>query len=711
MRCRIALRVVIVPLVCAAGVSGPALRAQSQQPFKSKIELVRVDAVVVDKDGKAVRGLASNDFVLSDRKKKQTIATFDEVSHERAAPTAASTGLPITLKRDVASNADLQTDRLVLLVVDDLHIWRGRTDKAKELAREVVAKLGDHASMALLFTSGEHSTLVTQDRSELLAAIDGMKARQSWRRPHQANDDQKAAVNPAVTGGVDSGLVELAQMDNIVNAQQASLQDSEENMQEFKVVEDAARFLLAEDQRRKSFVLVSEGLVKGIFPGLFEMSGNVEEMGGGSATGASPLKVMGYHNDALRDMMRSMRRSGVALYSLDPRGKVEPGQELIESWPPITCAVCMAGKAGDDVQFRWDNPVRLAQDALRGIADASGGFAVTDTDDLSAGIDRIVEDIDHYYLLGFYPQDTGGNSLRPLNVTVPGHPEYKVRFRFGYVPNGAVAPPKNKDPLVELSAGVMPKSDLPLRLTALPLTGPGAQSSVNLMLEVTAPTGELKTAGNKLQDDISYALLVIDEKKANVTERQGRAASFVMSGADAAKPMPDSVTYQVPLAIDLAPGRYQLRASAISRRLDLGGSVFISIVVPDYSKELLAVTPIALGLAEGPHVPVGRPAAGVVSRLPFEPTVSRTFEFTDTLRAYFEVARVDTASTVRLTIAILDRDDGVMWLVEKSVVPGDSGRVDVKVPLESLGPAAFRLRVTANDGRAVATSETGFIIK
>ena len=57
--------------------------------------------------------------------------------------------------------------------------------------------------------------------------------------------------------------------------------------------------------------------------------------------------------------------------------------------------------------FRWNNPIRQAQDGLTIMAEATGGFAVTDTDDFTSASHRIIEDLDHYYLLGFYPSDPG----------------------------------------------------------------------------------------------------------------------------------------------------------------------------------------------------------------------------------------------------------------------------------------------------------------
>ena len=92
---------------------------------------------------------------------------------------------------------------------------------------------------------------------------------------------------------------------------------------------------------------------------------------------------------------------------------------------------------------------------------------MTNTDDFTSGLKRIVDDLDHYYLLGFYPIDTKGKGYRSLDVTVAGHPDWKLRFRRGYMPGGPPAAPKSADPLVALSTGILPKSDLPLRLSAI----------------------------------------------------------------------------------------------------------------------------------------------------------------------------------------------------------------------------------------------------
>src|SRR5690606_10731774 len=123
--------------------------------------------VVIDKDGQRVHGLTKDDFVLRDRRQPQTIETFTEVRRdvERARETPRP---PVTARIDVASNTTAEAGRLVVLLLDDLHVWQGRSDTVKEIARKIVTDLGPESSMALLQAGGEHSTEVTNDRTRLL---------------------------------------------------------------------------------------------------------------------------------------------------------------------------------------------------------------------------------------------------------------------------------------------------------------------------------------------------------------------------------------------------------------------------------------------------------------------------------------------------------------------------------------------------------------
>ncbi|MEZ5317415.1 MAG: hypothetical protein R2752_08465 [Vicinamibacterales bacterium] len=201
-----------------------------------------MDAVAVDAQGHHVRGLTAADFTLLDRGKPVDIATFEEVQHERApsagAPSAAKAEPPIT---DVATNQTVMDDRLIVMVVDDLHIYRRRTDQTKKIARDVVSRLGPGASMAVLFTSGDRSTEITRNRRALTDVIDQLEARRPFPRPAMATTARDAGTPERATSG------------------DYSLQNYYEQAETIRTLRDASRLLKTGDTARKAFVLISGG--------------------------------------------------------------------------------------------------------------------------------------------------------------------------------------------------------------------------------------------------------------------------------------------------------------------------------------------------------------------------------------------------------------------------------------------------------------------
>lgn len=708
LRRPVALAAVMVYLTLPLGARQSA-RPQSQTTFRSGIELVQIDVVVVDATGRHIRGLKAEDFQITDRKKPQTIAAFEEVTHARPAPRAEAA--PAALARlDVAGNQTAAAGRLVVLVIDDLHIWQGRTDTAKQIARGVLDKLGADASMAVLFTSGDRSTQVTEDRSLLRAAVDTLKGRKRMRRPTSAVDKQKMAA-----GGGEAGR----SFAEIQEAQDASVQDFADNMSKFKTLEDAARMLGEGDARRKAFVLVSEGLARnptGIFgmrePGAAP-EGGAEYAATADAAATMATRPVSHHDFALIDMMEAMRLANVATYAIDPRGEISAQEVAIELHPePID----------GDPAFRWNNPLRQAQDGLATVAEASGGFAVVNSDDFTAGVDRILDDLDHYYLLGFYPADARGTDFRPLNVQLPGHQDLRVRFRRGYRAGGAPKPAATGEPLTALSAGVLPNTGLALRLSAVPVAiESGDETRVVVTLEVSADRAALQDPDGRLRDELTYEILAVDERRTRVTRAGGITARATLSPAGGDPPT--VAIYQILDTVVLPPGVFQLRVSAQSLRLGKGGSVYLNIDVPDFRGPDGVMGGIALGYAAGarvatvtavrPPTPAQRaarmPVVAPPPPLPFAPTLDRAFAARETLRVYFELwAPEKQAAPITGRLDIVAAGGGV--LSSLAFTADERGRVDVALPLGNLTPGAYLLRATVTSGARETSRDVAFSI-
>jgi VWFA-related protein len=690
-----------------------------QQPvFRATVELIQVDVVVRDRDGNPVRGLTADDFVILDRRKPQAVATFKEIRRDDRRTAEPARVFPPSLKLDVASNQTAKSERLVVLVLDDLHAYRGRDETVKTVARQVVESLGPQSTMALVMTSGKNNVDVTEDRARLLDAIEKFKGNRAERRPMTAPDNRRAS---------DLNILQMF----------------DANMQLYNALRNGARVLAGNDGRRKAFVLISENIAKDL-TGVFELraprgdppidaseyflSGNAEVLA------AVPTPEPAYHDLAILDMMDAMRRGNVATYAIDPRGHVSSQDLLRECTPGFGFAddPCLGGTLP-----AWNAYVRQAQQGLEIMSAASGGFAVVNTNDFTAGVGRIMADLDNYYLLGFYPDDLKSKGYRRLEVQVKGRPDVTLRYRRGYELGREAVENKQVEPIFALSTGALPATDLPLRLHAVAMPGSGDTARVPIALEVTVPRKEVQESDASVQDDIRVGVLVVDMNGVKVKQQVGRGGRMVLRPRDPSLPPPESVTYQIGLALDLKPGRYQLRASAMSTKVGMGGSVFLPIDVPDYSKTRLALSGLVVGYAGGARIPVlaseakspgrARPmppgrsgpsppaAAGRTQQmpggLPFPPSLDREFRTTDDVALYFEVMRKDHARQIDASVAAVDGNDRIVRRYSQTLPPGATGRVTFRVPLSELGPGAFRLRVTASDGINEGANEIGIVVK
>ncbi len=375
---------VALVVTAALGVVGLAQQQPPpQQPpppvFKTGVELVQVDVVVRDQSGLPIHGLLAEDFVVLDRGKPQPISTFKAVRRERDAPPSFASHFPATTRLDVSSNQTLQAGRIIIVVLDDLHAFRGRDEVVKKIARQVVDDLGADSLMALLMTSGDYNVEITEDRSRLTAAIDKFKGARLIRRPMEARDNRR---------GRDSDL-----------------QEYDANLQLYNTLQNAARLFSASDGRRKAFVLVSENLAKDL-SGILEgrnVPGDVLQGGqayiAGDLEGMNVIAAPQTHAYEILEMMESMRKSNVVTYAIDPRGNV-PSKELSrECFPPgpgFGDDPCVGGQGSNSTgPPSWSSWVRQAQRGLEHIAGASGGFAIVDTNDFTGGIDRIIDDLDN----------------------------------------------------------------------------------------------------------------------------------------------------------------------------------------------------------------------------------------------------------------------------------------------------------------------------
>ena len=520
----------LLPATLLVGVMGGAASTLAQPPpktdtsppptFAGTVELVTVDAVVTQKDGRPVAGLQREDFTLLEEGVKQEISSFEAVDLPAPAP-----GRPVTPRPPVSTNrvADSRTSRSFVIVFDDHHLSPLNAQRAKAAVAAFLDKgvrEGDRVTLIATGGAAWWSTQMEAGRADLLALLKGLDGRripdsgydhitdyEAMRvyvyqdtlagnrvlrrfeslglnlpdlrdRTRQEREEREAVTLP----GVNDLLVESRAADAYQRARAR-------NEVTFTALDRALKALTAA-KGRKALILVSEGFI------------NDPSM------------------DAFKDVTEAARRANVAIYFVDTRGlQALPGVFSAQFGPAIDERDMSAALA--DTSQEAAGSELLALD--------TGGFAVRNTNDMLAGVDRIARESRTYYLLGYNPRSAPRDGrFRRIQVQV-ARKGVGVRARKGYYapldpPVAAATPPKPRPkatapPRTEKDEELQRALDSPYPADAIPLRMAAyvrdetllgkARVLVDTDIDVAdLPFDESADGGGRLRDVLDVLLVV-----------------------------------------------------------------------------------------------------------------------------------------------------------------------------------------------------------
>ena len=296
----------------------------------------------------------------------------------------------------------------------------------------------------------------------------------------------------------------------------------------------------------------------------------------------------------LFDLQRTFgaaQRANVVIYTLDSAG----------------LTVGAAGKPGGI------DPYRHRRDWLHILANETGGRAITNTNVPERSVPALFAENTSYYLIGFAPTEPLDGKFRRLDIRVKGR-DAEVRSRSGYYVEPTLfygrreVAPANKGGAL---AGTIPDGELLMTIGATPIGLAGGKSTVvfSLGLEVpsnAAPPSETVTAEIGA---FNYEGKMLGQAKPQLT-------MAVKPGLNRSAP------YQLLSRIDLKPGRYMIRAAAQTKERGKRGSVFASVVVPDFTRDPISLSGI---IVQSKPLPLAAPADVVKDLAPLVPVNTRQF--------------------------------------------------------------------------------------
>jgi VWFA-related protein len=681
----------------------------------SRVELVRLDVIVTDRDGRPVRDLTREDFVVLEDGQPQVLSHFAPALPAPRTPTPVAPPDPGAAPTPAPPEpAPSGPPRTIMIVVDDIHIATGNIEFAKQGLRRLLDEfVPAEDQVALVTTSTGLLVAPTTDRAGLRRAIGGLKARAMVVMPAARSEMTPAQAEMVVAG--DRRALELAaqtilsQPSSVPGGQNVSPEtrlrfaEAQAQRQARRILAEALRFStatmstladvlasLAPLPGRKLCLLVSDGFLLG--------NGTSEDR----------------RNDLRRVVDASMRGAGV-VYALDSRG--------------LTTGISDAGMAAVDVPPGLLSEIvsrgdQLQRSTLNTLAEDTGGFLVRGTNDLAGGLRRMLDDNDSYYLLAYEPSNTRRDGrFRRIEVRLR-RPGLTARTRKGYLapddrktaPTRAAAAPSagpDDNPtgrtLDEAEARALltepAGSGLAVRLTADWFAIPPAGTQVVVRAHVDLSRVLWQEVEGRSRAVIEIVGGVYDAAGKPVGSAFGKRAAFDLGRGELERVVRSGLHYQE--LLPLAPGRYEVRLRAQERAAALAGSAAQSVEVPDLAGGTLALSSLFLSSSA--------PAVGENGS-----TGEETLRDAHTLRRfragqslYFQVYVYNPKRDERRTDVVLQaqlRSGGALVAASKPQPASLQQKDGVPLPetngmpLAGLAPGSYELRVVVVDRKANATA-------
>jgi hypothetical protein len=286
-------------------------------------------------------------------------------------------------------------------------------------------------------------------------------------------------------------------------------------------------------------------------------------------------------------------------------------------------------------------------------------------------------------------------------------PDVDVRTRSGYdAPReqSTDRPRAAPSPLMRALAGVVPKSDLPMQVTAAPFAVAGKpDAAVAIAVGFRQP---IRQAGERFVESVDLQISAFDADGRSFGNSRSRADVTIRAGASG------PAEYEVFGQIALKPGRYQLRIAADVASLATTGSVYFDVDVPDFAKAPVSLSGLLVSASPSPPF---APKDALKAVVPVIPTTRRVFSASHAVSVFGRVYQGGRAKPVAVTARMQIRDTTNAVVIDRPLEIG-AGRfgkaraADVRfdVPVKELPPGAYVLTIETSVGATTARRDARF---
>ncbi len=405
-----AIAIATTPLwaIGAAPPTGGQTPASADVGVRAGVEQVRVEVRVTDNRDNPVTNLQASDLEVMDDGKRQNIAAFALV----AATSPASTTDNLSSRRTPAAQdspaSPGASGRVVVVVLDDLHVAATNTPRVKDSVRtfiETVVSAAD--SVAIVFTSGANGggQEFTPDRRLALAAVDRFRGQKLRSATVERLQDPRLNFAGIVDPNADPNQADRANRARI-------------SLEALRGIADA---LASFEDRRPMVLFVSEGP-------------EYEVIEQSRANQSDQWSI----NRGIRDATVALNRVNAVLFAIDPRGVSSGNADQIHA----SSVFETAGVGASAIQ-REDS---RAFGVVQAVSANTGGFTMLWRPNMSRDLRRVIAADSSYYLISYDAPSTNRGKYHDITVRVRKK-GMRVNARSGYfLPAPSPATPAPKTP-------------------------------------------------------------------------------------------------------------------------------------------------------------------------------------------------------------------------------------------------------------------------